>query len=239
MAPCVESGHEILVPVFGADCAESLVHIHWQQDFAQRKADYYALTVDNITTGETVPFFIAAEYYKNSTKANAHHITKVAELVDGALALHRYFPLCYDPILTSLAEGYKMKVDNKLQYGQKNAEGELRFVVYHDQEHKPYQVSVVAITVICALASFAAFPPLLPFLSLALLPAVPAAPYSIPFISPSLLEFRLLHRFMETALGSAGAAKAQQIAAAMGFGAVGDSVNDLAQAFVGDYMHTF
>ena len=39
------------------------------------------------------------------------------------------------------AEGYKVKLDSNFQYGQKNAEGELRFVVYHDQEHKPYQVS--------------------------------------------------------------------------------------------------
>jgi hypothetical protein len=39
------------------------------------------------------------------------------------------------------AEGYKVKLDGKFQYGQKNAEGELRFVVYHDQERKPYQVS--------------------------------------------------------------------------------------------------
>ena len=26
-----------------------------------------------------------------------------------------------------------------MQYGQKNAQGELRFIVYHDQERKPYQ----------------------------------------------------------------------------------------------------
>jgi hypothetical protein len=39
------------------------------------------------------------------------------------------------------AEGYKVKLDGNFQYGQKNAEGELRFVVYHDQERKPYQVS--------------------------------------------------------------------------------------------------
>ena len=34
-----------------------------------------------------------------------------------------------------------MKLDDKFQYGQKNASGELRFVVYHDKERKPYQVS--------------------------------------------------------------------------------------------------
>ncbi|KAF8176428.1 hypothetical protein K438DRAFT_1979216 [Mycena galopus ATCC 62051] len=148
-------------PVFDAEEAGAPVHVHWQQNLSQRKADYYALTVDNITTGEQVPFFIACELYKNSTKANAHHVTKVCDLVDG--------------------EGYKMKVDNKLQYGQKNAEGELRFVVYHDQEHKPYQ----------------------------------------------------------TALGSAGAEKAKKMAEAMGCGGMADSINEIAQSFVGDYMHTF
>lgn len=34
-----------------------------------------------------------------------------------------------------------MKLDSNFQYGQKNAEGELRFIVYHDEERKPFQVS--------------------------------------------------------------------------------------------------
>ncbi|KAJ7264109.1 hypothetical protein B0H12DRAFT_1068887 [Mycena haematopus] len=166
MPPIVESGNEIMVPFFDAECAESLVHVKWQQDFTQRKADYYALSVDNITTGEFSTSSSPPPSFVSFTKANAHHITKAAELVEG--------------------EGYKMRVDDKLQYGQKNGDGELRFVVYHDKEHKPYQ-----------------------------------------------------HRFVETALGSAGAGKATEIATALGFGAVGDRVNDLAQAFVGDYLHTF
>ncbi|KAJ7878046.1 hypothetical protein B0H13DRAFT_2346835 [Mycena leptocephala] len=116
----VESGQEIMVPLFDAESAGAPVHVNWQQNMSQRKADYYALTADNITTGEQVPFFIAAEYYKSSTKANPNHITKVGELVEG--------------------EGYKLKVNDRLQYGQKNAQGELRFIVYHDKERKPYQV---------------------------------------------------------------------------------------------------
>jgi len=79
-----------------------------------------------------------------------------------------------------------MKLDNNFQYGQKNPEGELRFVVYHDEERKPYQ-----------------------------------------------------HRFVETALASAGAGKAQELAAKMGFGAIGDQVGSFAKSFVGDYLHTF
>ncbi|KIK58095.1 hypothetical protein GYMLUDRAFT_45654 [Collybiopsis luxurians FD-317 M1] len=119
MSAPVESGQELLIPLFDAEVAGKPVKVNWQQSLAQRNADYYALTADNITTGNQVPFFIAAEYYKNSTKANPNHITKVGELIEG--------------------EGYKLKVDGKLQYGQKNAQGELRFVVYHDEERKPYQ----------------------------------------------------------------------------------------------------
>jgi hypothetical protein len=39
-----------------------------------------------------------------------------------------------------MIEGYQLKLDNNFQYGQKNESGELRFVVYHDEERKPYQV---------------------------------------------------------------------------------------------------
>jgi hypothetical protein len=31
-------------------------------------------------------------------------------------------------------------MDSKMQYGQKNEEGENRFVVYHDTSRKPFQV---------------------------------------------------------------------------------------------------
>ncbi|KAJ7855346.1 hypothetical protein B0H13DRAFT_2357966 [Mycena leptocephala] len=147
----VESGQEIMVPFFDAEGAGAPVHVNWQQNMSQRKADYYALTADNITTGEQVPFFIAAEYYKSSTKANPSHITKVGELVEG--------------------EGYKLK---------------LRFIVYHDKERKPYQ-----------------------------------------------------HRFIETAVGSATAGKAAEMAKAFGVGVVGDQIMDHLKGIVGDSLHTF
>ncbi|KAJ7506041.1 hypothetical protein B0H11DRAFT_2219966 [Mycena galericulata] len=166
MPSAVESGQEIMVPLFSAESAGAPVHVNWQQNLSQRKADYYALTADNITTGEQVPFFIAAEYYKSSTVANPNHITKVGELVEG--------------------EGYKFKVNDKLQHGQKNAQGELRFIVYHDKERKPYQ-----------------------------------------------------HRFIETAVGSATAGKAAEMAKAFGLGAVGDQIMDNLKGIVGDYLHTF
>ena len=47
----VESGQEIMIPLFDPAVAGAPVHVSWQQNMAQRKADYYALTADNITTG--------------------------------------------------------------------------------------------------------------------------------------------------------------------------------------------
>ena len=85
-----------------------------------------------------------------------------------------------------VTEGYKLKIDGSMQYGQKNAQGEMRFLVLHDQERKPFQ-----------------------------------------------------HRFLETALGSTGAAKAKEIAEKFGQGAIAGTVTDLAKNFVGDYLRTF
>lgn len=51
MPSAVESGQEIMIPLFDAESAGAPVHVNWQQNLSQRKADYYALTADNITTG--------------------------------------------------------------------------------------------------------------------------------------------------------------------------------------------
>ncbi|KAF9047940.1 hypothetical protein BJ165DRAFT_1403561 [Panaeolus papilionaceus] len=128
----VEAGNEIIIPLFD---------VTWSQNLATRNADYYVVTAHNIITGIRFPFFIAAEYYNPSTQANSNHITRVGSLVPGGRrprysVLTGYslrYPLKYP------AEGYKLKVNNILQYGQKNVAGEGRFVVYHDKQRRPYQ----------------------------------------------------------------------------------------------------
>ena len=47
------------------------------------------------------------------------------------------------------------------------------------------------------------------------------------------------HRFIETAIASAGATKAQALAKQFGFGDIGDQVADFSKRFLGDYLHTF
>jgi len=162
----VNNGDELLIPLYVPGEDNKPVTVSWSQNLSNRTAQYYALIVDNATSGESVNFFIAAEYYKSSTVANPNHVTKVGQLVEG--------------------EGYKLHVDDRLQYGQKNSSGELRFVVFHDKERKPYQ-----------------------------------------------------HRFIETALGSAGADKASKLAATFGYGGAVDLASKIGKDFIGDYLHTF
>ena len=51
MSTPVQTGDEILVPLFDAEGAGKPVHISWSQNLSTRNADYYNLTVDNITSG--------------------------------------------------------------------------------------------------------------------------------------------------------------------------------------------
>lgn len=58
MSPTVKTGHEILIPLFDSKAAGSPVTVTWKQNLSQRKADYYAMTADNITTSKSVPAVI-------------------------------------------------------------------------------------------------------------------------------------------------------------------------------------
>lgn len=60
--PClVNNGDELLIPLYEPSENNKPVTISWSQNLANRTAQYYALTVDNITNGlssypyQTVP----------------------------------------------------------------------------------------------------------------------------------------------------------------------------------------
>ncbi|KAG8709831.1 hypothetical protein FRC09_000451 [Ceratobasidium sp. 395] len=46
---------------------------------------------------------------------------------------------CFVPVKGKVGDHYEVKVDGKARYGQKNAKGEARFIVYHDTSRNPYQ----------------------------------------------------------------------------------------------------
>jgi len=89
-----------------------------------------------------VVLFIAAEWYEGSGGA-AQHISHVAPKNPEGM-----FSLLVEkkPLMdVRHASGfYQLTIDEKCQYGQKNGQGDMRFVVYHDKGRKPYQVRPTA-----------------------------------------------------------------------------------------------
>ncbi|OCH93235.1 hypothetical protein OBBRIDRAFT_337233 [Obba rivulosa] len=105
----------LLIPAFNAEeLAGKRITVKWQQTLSQKSADYYTLVVKNKSQDDAeVVFFIAAEWYND-----AHLATVASKDASGS---------------------FELKVDGMFQYGQKNAQGENRFIVYHDKGRKPYQ----------------------------------------------------------------------------------------------------
>ncbi|KAG9000009.1 hypothetical protein FRB94_005692 [Tulasnella sp. JGI-2019a] len=96
---------------------EHRVTIHWQQMLSNKEANYtYMVGKDMSQGGAEVPVFIQEEWY--STSGLDQNATKTA------------------------SGEYEFTLDKRLQYGQKNAAGEGRFLVWHDQGRKPYQASI-------------------------------------------------------------------------------------------------
>lgn len=61
MAP-PKSGDEILIPIFDAENAGQPLTVKWSQNLSERTAQYYGLTVDNITTGACLIYHISLHH---------------------------------------------------------------------------------------------------------------------------------------------------------------------------------
>ncbi|KAK1235167.1 hypothetical protein PQX77_001616 [Marasmius sp. AFHP31] len=107
--PIVNKGDVLLVPST-ADDAKQRLHLEWQQ-FGKKSGDYYALIAKNKSQGNgEVPFFCQTEWFNTENLGQKN------------------------------AEGYyEVKISDKHQYGQKNKQGDDRWVAFHDKSRKPYQ----------------------------------------------------------------------------------------------------
>ncbi|THU86513.1 hypothetical protein K435DRAFT_868180 [Dendrothele bispora CBS 962.96] len=95
------------------------VTVTWSQ-ITNKSEPYYAIVAKNTGDNVDVNFFVQKNWFDNK-------LNKFAT-VDGNTA--------------------RVTITEKLQYGQKNAQGDFRFVVYHDTSHKPYQHRFIETTLL-------------------------------------------------------------------------------------------
>ncbi|KAG8718259.1 hypothetical protein FRC09_012928 [Ceratobasidium sp. 395] len=96
-------------------------NVQWKQDFKPRAEKYMVFKAKNVTAGDTE--FIVPVFVQKSY---------------------------YDETFGNADGIVEFMVTTKWQYGQRDESGTARFVVLHDQEHKPYQHRFVASWLITA-----------------------------------------------------------------------------------------
>ncbi|KAH7224405.1 uncharacterized protein BKA55DRAFT_697243 [Fusarium redolens] len=113
------NGDVLSVPAYTAESEQNAVEISWSQSFRTRTARYYVVNAQNQSKGNaSVLMYIQDRYYKDSN--SNEYIGKL-------------------PGARQEGSSWIVNINDRFQYGQKNKNGEGRWVALHDKDNKPYQ----------------------------------------------------------------------------------------------------
>ena len=149
----VEEGDTILIPLYSDQAKQ--VEVKWSQDHKDKSAKYYCLLAENKSKQfREVLIYVQDTYYRDET--NNSYIGKIpgirkddsksTYLIGYKTLLLLLAGLLYLSltVVIQITLGYwEVIVNNRFQYGQKNRQGEGRWLVYHDQGRDMWQVSII------------------------------------------------------------------------------------------------
>ncbi|KAE9363323.1 hypothetical protein N431DRAFT_475480 [Stipitochalara longipes BDJ] len=117
----------IAVPIYTQEADSALNDISWSQRFSTKTAKYYTVKAQNITRNNSnVLLFIQDRFYKDENSADFIGKIPGVKKEDGK---------------------WIITITDHFQYGQKNATGENRFIVLHDENNKLYQHRFLVTTI--------------------------------------------------------------------------------------------
>ncbi|RKK68956.1 hypothetical protein BFJ69_g13131 [Fusarium oxysporum] len=120
-------GDLLSVPAYTAEAEQNAVEISWSQSFRTRTARYYIVNAQNQSKGNTnVLMYIQDRYYKDSN--SNEYIGKL-------------------PGARQEGNSWIVSITDRFQYGQKNKNGDGRWVALHDKDNKPYQHRFIIVTI--------------------------------------------------------------------------------------------
>ncbi|KAF5265424.1 hypothetical protein IWW34DRAFT_694149 [Fusarium oxysporum f. sp. albedinis] len=120
-------GDLLSVPAYTAEAEQNAVEISWSQSFRTRTARYYIVNAQNQSKGNTnVLMYIQDRYYKDSN--SNEYIGKL-------------------PGARQEGNSWIVSITDRFQYGQKNKNGDGRWVALHDKDNKPYQHRFMIVTI--------------------------------------------------------------------------------------------
>ncbi|KAH7196518.1 uncharacterized protein B0J16DRAFT_1272 [Fusarium flagelliforme] len=110
----ITKGDVLTIPVYSQEAENNAIQVEWQQAFRARSARYYVVKAYNQSKDNTeVLIFIQDRFYKD---------------------LNRNVPSARQE-----DDSWVVSIDDRFQYGQKNRNGEGRWVALHDKDNKAYQ----------------------------------------------------------------------------------------------------
>ncbi|KAF5540159.1 hypothetical protein FMEXI_8610 [Fusarium mexicanum] len=119
-------GDVLSVPTYTSDAEQNTVEISWSQMFRTRTARYYVVNAQNQSKGNAdVLMYIQDRYYKDSN--NNEYIGKL-------------------PGARQEGNSWVVSITDRFQYGEKNRNGDGRWVALHDRDNKPFQHRFMIVT---------------------------------------------------------------------------------------------
>ncbi|KAM0297362.1 hypothetical protein ACHAPM_009895 [Fusarium culmorum] len=120
-------GDIISVPAYTPEAEVNALEISWYQSLRTRTARYYLVNAHSQSKGGVdVLMFIQDRYYKDAN---------IGEFI-GKL-----------PGARQEGNSWVVEISDRFQYGQKNKNGEGRWVALHDKDNKPYQHRFMVVTI--------------------------------------------------------------------------------------------
>ncbi|KAK7425581.1 hypothetical protein QQZ08_007904 [Neonectria magnoliae] len=114
-----ESGNVLIVPAYSAESEQAVQEIQWSQSFRTRTARYYIVRAKNQSKGNVdVLLYIQDRFYKDENSND--YIGRLP----GARKEGNFFIF---------------NINDRFQYGQKNKNGDGRWIALHDKDNKPFQ----------------------------------------------------------------------------------------------------
>ncbi|KAL6412991.1 hypothetical protein AUP68_02486 [Ilyonectria robusta] len=114
-----ESGNTLIIPAYNAESEMAVQELQWSQSFRTRTARYYIVRATNQSKGNVdVLLYIQDRFYKD--EGSSDYIGKI-------------------PGARKEGNSFVVNINDRFQYGQKNKNGDGRWVALHDKDNKPYQ----------------------------------------------------------------------------------------------------
>ncbi|KAK3365112.1 hypothetical protein B0T24DRAFT_659898 [Lasiosphaeria ovina] len=127
MTSIPEAGNTLSIPAYTAEAEKAVQDLSWSQLLQTKTGRYYIVRAKNVTKGGAdVLLYVQDRFYKD--EASADYIGKL-------------------PGAKKEGDNFIVTINDRFQYGQKNKQGENRWVVLHDKNNKPYQHRFIVLTI--------------------------------------------------------------------------------------------